>query len=100
MMNMGVSQKVKAALHLLIGQQPISVQFETNEGAEREWRTTTSLIGKGDDYLVHHCIITHENGAVWIRLSAVNAVTWTKEARVTAPMGGGGALTPGSNLRM
>jgi hypothetical protein len=82
---MGISQKVQAMLHMVVGPQNISLPFETDDGAERQFQTLAGMLAKqkpGDFATIHH-----DNGTVWLKLSAVDAITWTKEKRITQPAG-------------
>lgn len=88
-------QKVSAQVHLLIGAQPISIAFETDAGAEAQWKIITGMLRdkKYGDYVV----VTHSGGCVWVDLMSVNAVTWTKEQRIAGP--GLAAMPPPNMLR-
>lgn len=90
-------QKIKAQVHMLVGATPIAVQYETDAGAEQQWKTITGMLKtkKPGDFVV----VTHEGGSVWIDLMCLNVVTWTKEQRVSTPMHPGLAA-PGPGMRM
>jgi hypothetical protein len=71
--------------HMVIGTQNISLPFETEAGAEGQYKIVAGMLAKqqpGD-----YATIFHDNGAVFVKLSAVDAVTWTKEQRITQPAG-------------
>lgn len=85
MMNMGQLHKVQAQLHIIIGPQHISIPFESDATAEREFKQTLAMLHEKDR---HYRIINHGQGSVWIDLSAVSAMTWTREQRVATPMPG------------
>ena len=93
MMNMGMSQKIKAQLHVIVGPQHISIAFETDEGAQSQWSILVGMLAKKKpgDFIT----MSHEMGAVWIDLASIDGATWTKEQRVTVPTG---QMSPG--LRM
>ena len=82
MMNMGMSQKIKAQVIVAFGGQNVTLQKETNAEAEKEFKRLRSLITQLDEDGARFLCVDHENGAALVDIKAITALAWTKEQRV------------------